>query len=67
MGWREGLGPVNPVREGNRAYGRGISDDGYSSYASLLAILALRKHDLPHPKCLMLFEGEEESGSKHLM
>lgn len=66
-GWREGLGPVTPVREGSKSYGRGISDDGYASYAAVLAIQALRKFDLPHPKCLMLFEGEEESGSPHLM
>ena len=27
-GWREGLGPWTPVREGDNLYGRGLADDG---------------------------------------
>ena len=37
-GWREGLGPWTPVREGDRLYGRGSADDGYSTFASLTAL-----------------------------
>jgi len=28
VGWRSGLGPWEPVREGDRLYGRGGADDG---------------------------------------
>ncbi|MFV0535001.1 MAG: M20/M25/M40 family metallo-hydrolase, partial [Cumulibacter sp.] len=41
-GWREGLGPWTPVLEGDRLYGRGGADDGYSTFASLTAIEAVR-------------------------
>ncbi len=29
-GWREGLGPWQPVLEGDKLYGRGGADDGYA-------------------------------------
>src|SRR6266480_1247632 len=32
-GWREGLDPWTPVLEGERLYGRGGADDGYSTFA----------------------------------
>ena len=34
--WSEGLGPFEPVRRDNRVYARGVSDDGYSIFSSLL-------------------------------
>ncbi len=37
-GWRQGLSPWQPVREGDKLYGRGGADDGYSSFASMAAI-----------------------------
>ena len=30
--WREGLHPLEPVREGDYSYGRGISDDGLTVF-----------------------------------
>lgn len=62
-GWREGLGPWIPVREGDKLYGRGGADDGYAAFASLLAISALRKEGVKHKRCVVLIEGCEESGS----
>lgn len=62
-GWREGLGPWEPVVEGDRLYGRGGADDGYAVFSSLAAILAIRDQRLPHPRCLILIECCEESGS----
>ena len=47
-GWREDLGPWKPVREGDRLYGRGGGDDGYSVFAAVSAIAALRRHEIPH-------------------
>jgi acetylornithine deacetylase/succinyl-diaminopimelate desuccinylase-like protein len=65
-GWREGLGPWIPVIEGDRLYGRGGADDGYSAFASVLAIELAQRHGLPHARCIVLIEASEESGSPDL-
>ncbi|WP_437680301.1 M20 family metallopeptidase [Sorangium sp. So ce131] len=65
-GWREGLSPWEPVREGDRLYGRGAADDGYSSFASLAALRLLHEQRIPHARCVVLIEGCEESGSRDL-
>ena len=33
--WRNGLGPYEPVREGDLLYGRGTADDGYATFAAV--------------------------------
>ncbi len=66
LGWREGLGPWEPVLEADRLYGRGGADDGYATFASLLAIKALQLQNLPHPRCIVIIEACEESGSQDL-
>lgn len=66
VGWRQGLGPWEPVREGDRLYGRGSADDGYSSFASLAALRLLHEQGVPHARCVVLIEGCEESGSPDL-
>lgn len=65
-GWRPGLGPWQPVLENGRLYGRGGADDGYALPASLTAIAALVAHQAPRPRCFLLIEGSEESGSPDL-
>jgi acetylornithine deacetylase/succinyl-diaminopimelate desuccinylase-like protein len=65
-GWREGLGPWTPVREGRRLYGRGGADDGYAVFAALTALEALTRHGGRHARCLVLIECCEESGSGDL-
>jgi acetylornithine deacetylase/succinyl-diaminopimelate desuccinylase-like protein len=65
-GWRDGLGPWTPVIEGDKLFGRGGADDGYSIFASLTAINALRRDKLPHARCVVLIEACEESGSYDL-
>ncbi|MDZ7736676.1 MAG: M20 family metallopeptidase [Gammaproteobacteria bacterium] len=65
-GWRSGLGPWQPVLEGEKLYGRGGADDGYATFASLLAIRMLAEHGLPHARCVILIEASEESGSPDL-
>ena len=62
-GWRDGLGPWIPVLEGEKLYGRGGADDGYATFASLIAIMALQKQDIPHARCVVIIEACEESGS----
>lgn len=61
--WDEGLSATNPVRRGDRIYGRGASDDGYAPFASLSIIKLLQEQGLKHPKVILFFENDEESGS----
>jgi acetylornithine deacetylase/succinyl-diaminopimelate desuccinylase-like protein len=64
--WSEGLAPYVPVRRGDRLYARGVADDGYSTFASLLAIEQLVRAGVPHSRCVVLIEASEESGSPDL-
>jgi acetylornithine deacetylase/succinyl-diaminopimelate desuccinylase-like protein len=41
-GWRDGLGPWEPVVDGDRLYGRGSADDGYSTFSAITALEAVR-------------------------
>ncbi len=66
VGWNEGLGPWTPVQRGDKLYGRGGADDGYSAFASLTSIEALQKQGVPHARCVVLIEACEESGSTDL-
>src|SRR5690606_25277272 len=65
-GWADGLGPWQPVLKDGRLYGRGGADDGYATFASLAAIMALKEQKLPHARCVVLIEACEESGSYDL-
>lgn len=65
-GWREGLGPWQPVIEDGKLYGRGGADDGYAIFSALSAIAALQAQDIAHPRCVVLIETSEESGSPDL-
>ncbi len=65
-GWKEGLGPWEPVLKENKLYGRGGADDGYALFTSLLAIKILRDQNIPHARCVVIIEACEESGSYDL-
>lgn len=65
-GWNKGLDPWVPVLDNDRLYGRGAADDGYAVYASLLAIRGLQNQGIPHPRCVLIIEACEESGSYDL-
>src|SRR5207237_4720625 len=65
-GWREGLGPWQPVIEEGKLYGRGSADDGYAVFAALSAIAALDAAGAPHARCAGIIETCEESGSYDL-
>jgi acetylornithine deacetylase/succinyl-diaminopimelate desuccinylase-like protein len=65
-GWREGLGPWMPVLDGDRLYGRGGADDGYSAFAALSALEAVHEAGGAHTRALVLIEASEESGSPDL-
>ena len=61
--WRQGLGPYEPVRQGDLLYGRGTADDGYSTFA---AVTGLVEAGGGHGRVLVLIEASEESGSPDL-
>ncbi|HEU5162080.1 MAG TPA: M20/M25/M40 family metallo-hydrolase, partial [Thermoanaerobaculia bacterium] len=63
IGWDEGLGPWTPVRRGDRLYGRGAADDGYSLFGVVGAIKALQEQNVDHPRLVAMIESTEESGS----
>lgn len=65
-GWRDGLGPWQPVMEGDKLYGRGGADDGYAVFASLAALMTLRKQGVAHARVIAMIECCEESGSYDL-
>src|SRR5271154_2870568 len=65
-GWLPGLGPWNPVIRDGKLYGRGAADDGYAVFSSLTAIAALKAQAIPLPRCVLMIEASEESGSVHL-
>lgn len=62
-GWRDPLGPWNPVIENGRLYGRGGADDGYAVFASLTAIEIAQREGRAHARCVVVIEASEESGS----
>ncbi len=62
--WRSGLGPYEPVREGDLLYGRGTADDGNSTFAAVTGLLAAGGG---HGRVLILIEASEESGSPDLL
>ena len=66
-GWEEGLSPIDPQIRGDYMMGRGSADDGYAPFASLLALKAVQSSGQPHPRCVLVLESEEESGSPNLL
>lgn len=66
-GWAEGLGPCEPVIRGDFLYGRGGADDGYSAFTCMLAIKNLQNQGVKLPRCALVLETEEESGSPNLL
>lgn len=66
-GWDEGLGPTTPVQRGEYLYGRGGADDGYSAFTCMLAIKNLQLQGVKLPRCALVLETEEESGSPNLL
>ena len=66
QGWYDDLGPWQATRKGDKLYGRGGADDGYGVFAALTAIALLQAQQQPHPRCFILIEGSEESGSPDL-
>jgi len=66
-GWDEGLSPTTPVIRGEYLYGRGGADDGYAPFSCILAIKNLQLQGVKLPRCALVLETEEESGSPNLL
>lgn len=64
--WAKGRTAWVPSLEGDRLYGRGGADDGYSIFSAVLSVLALREQGASHPRCMILIEACEESSSEDL-
>ena len=62
----EGLSATEPKVIDGKLYGRGGADDGYATYSTMLALKALQEQKIPLPRCVMITEGDEESGSGHM-
>ena len=65
-GWLPGLSPWEPVIRDGKLYGRGAADDGYALFSSLTAVGALKAQGVRLPRCVVLIEACEESGSVDL-
>ncbi len=66
QGWDADLGPWQPVIKNDKLYGRGAADDGYALFSALSAIKIMQKQGIKHPRCVVIIEGCEESGSYDL-
>lgn len=66
-GWDDDKHPTEPITIGDCMYGRGVSDDGYAPFSSLLAIKAMQDQGVKHPRIALVLENEEESGSPNLV
>lgn len=66
VGWNVDLGAWKPLRAGDKLYGRGGADDGYATFASLTAVMALQERGIDHSRVVIIIEGCEESGSYDL-
>jgi len=65
--WAEGLAPTIPVIRGDLLFGRGGGDDGYAVFSSMLAIKNAQHQGVKWPRCVVVLETEEESGSANLI
>jgi len=65
--WDDDLHPWKAVIKDGKLYGRGGADDGYAIFAAINSIAALQNQNAPHPRCCIVIEGSEESGSPDLI
>ena len=61
------MSPTKAVLKNGRLYGRGVADDGYSVFSTMLAIKAAQLEGKPLPRICLVLETEEESGSPNLI
>jgi acetylornithine deacetylase/succinyl-diaminopimelate desuccinylase-like protein len=64
--WDEDTPPWQATVKDGKLYGRGGADDGYALPAALTSIRMLDEKGIPRPRCTIIIEAGEESGSKDL-
>jgi len=64
--WSEGRSPFVPTLEGERLFGRGMADDGYAGPLAVGVIEQMAAAGVEYPRCVVLVEASEESGSSDL-
>ncbi len=64
--WKDRTDPFRLVTRGDYLYGRGVVDDGYVTPSVLCALEALVAEHQPYPRCVLILEASEESGSPDL-
>ena len=64
--WANGTDPFEAVVAGDAIFGRGVADDGYALFAALTGVAELHSRGIPSPRCVVLIEASEESGSPDL-
>jgi acetylornithine deacetylase/succinyl-diaminopimelate desuccinylase-like protein len=64
-GWE--TNPTDPVIKGDLLYGRGVSDDGYAPFSTMLGVKAAQELGINLPRICLVLETEEESGSPNLI
>jgi acetylornithine deacetylase/succinyl-diaminopimelate desuccinylase-like protein len=65
-GWDADISPVGGLIKDGKLFGRGAADDGYAVYACVIAVKALQRQGIDHPRVVIIAECSEESGSPHL-
>jgi acetylornithine deacetylase/succinyl-diaminopimelate desuccinylase-like protein len=64
--WDAETPPWQATVKDGRLYGRGGADDGYAMPAALTSIRMLDEKGIARPRCTIIIEAGEESGSKDL-
>lgn len=66
-GWFDWAHPRKPVLKDGKLYGRGGADDGYAAFVCVCMLKYLQGKGVKMPRVVIICEGDEESGSTHLM
>ncbi len=64
--WNNNTDPFEAVEQDDVLFGRGVADDGYALFAALAGIQAAYSQGVSFPRCIVLIESSEESGSPDL-
>ncbi len=64
--WYNDTDPFEAVERDDHIFGRGVADDGYAMFAAIAGVSAALEEGLETPRCVVLIESSEESGSPDL-
>ncbi len=64
--WKNGTDPFVAIEQDDVLFGRGVADDGYAMFAALSGIQAASSQAASIPRCVVMIEASEESGSPDL-